>query len=238
MTGSHVDVSCQPKEVLSSHSNPSGQSDPAQSTCLSPLNETCSSLHTVCNHPPTQHESCDETSTCGCQPPLVVSHPCGSCHNCHISYQTGQTTQTSYDNEPICNDWNRRPSLGQQYVKYFDAARAKHYRDECGLRAFPKKVTIIEKSEHWCKTPQSIYQSTHGSLAAQIMFREVIMPVRSASSPPCNICEYIMPPYGNNYCGCCSRPSEEFLLHTRLKKKYGSKVDRYWRPLYEYMARK
>lgn len=105
-------------------------------------------------------------------------------------------------------------------------------RDECGSGIIAKKFEFKHSRGVWCSTPLSMYQATIGELGRQILCREKIVPRDVKPGPPCNVCEYILPPCRGYYRKYdCIRPcEEEYVSYKRGRKFYRDRVERYWEP--------
>lgn len=105
-------------------------------------------------------------------------------------------------------------------------------RDECGSGIVPKRSDFAPSRKLWCKTPLSMYQATIGDLGRQILCREKVVPRDVKCAPPCNVCEYILPPCRGYYRKYdCLRPcEEEYATCKQGRKMYRDRVQRHWEP--------
>lgn len=108
----------------------------------------------------------------------------------------------------------------------------KYCRDDCGSGIVAKKFETKQNRRIWCKTPLTMYQATVGELGRKILCREKIVPRDVKPGPPCNVCEYILPPCRGYYRKYdCLRPCEEdYAVIKGGKKCYRDRVERYWEP--------
>ncbi len=117
--------------------------------------------------------------------------------------------------------------------KVFEWQHSKYVKDECGSGIAPLKTDFKRnRNKAWCSTPLSMYQATIGDFARQILCNEYKWKRDVKSIPPCNICEYVLPPCREYYRKYdCLKPCEED--HVALKngqREYRDHVERYWQP--------
>ncbi len=107
-----------------------------------------------------------------------------------------------------------------------------HARDECGSGIVAKRLGVTQSRNLWCKTPLTMYQATIGELGRKILCREKILQRDVNSAPPCNVCEFILPPCRGYYRKYdCLRPcEEEAVVYEKGRKRYRDRVARYWNP--------
>lgn len=106
----------------------------------------------------------------------------------------------------------------------------KYVKDDCGSGIVPAKYDLKNKEK--CKTPSTMYQDTVGKLGKEIYCGETVIIRNMNKSPPCNICEIILPPCKEHYQKYdCLKPCEEnAVTYKDGKKIYRDRVERYWRP--------
>lgn len=158
-----------------------------------------------------------------------------------------QKSQTDMESTSICTGRSgNKPITDKIEAKCYEVKRGitrqpcvskiwqtgKHCRDDCGSGIVAKRFDIKVSRRHWCKTPLSMYQATVGELGRQILCREKLVTRDVKPEPPCNVCEYILPPCGGYYRRYdCLRPCEEDYAFIKAGKKcYRDRVERYWEP--------
>lgn len=117
-----------------------------------------------------------------------------------------------------------RPGFVWQHGKYV--------KDECGSGIVPVKYNLFSKAADRCKTPLTMYQVTVGQLGKQILCGEKLIARNVNPYPPCNICEYILPPCNGYYRKYdCIKPCEaDYVTYKQGKKVFRDRVQRYWEP--------
>lgn len=83
-----------------------------------------------------------------------------------------------------------------------------------------------------CCTPISQYMAVHGELARKLITRELCVPRSVNGPPPCNVCEYCIPPP----CRDCYRKHEcvkpeESDRNFYSRKVLRDRVENYWNPV-------
>lgn len=108
----------------------------------------------------------------------------------------------------------------------------KYVSDECGSGIMPQIFDKSLRKAQWCKTPLSMYQATIGDLGHKMLCgkEKIFRDIKPA--PPCNVCEYVLPPCRGYYRKRdCLRSCEE--EHAYIKggvKVYRDAVKRHWEP--------
>lgn len=109
---------------------------------------------------------------------------------------------------------------------------AKYCRDDCGSGIIPTRFDFRLSRRIWCRTPLTTYQASHGELGRQILCREKIIQRKINEGPPCNICEYVLPPCRGYYrkydcVNPCDLAGEES-VYKDGRNRPRDKVERYW----------
>lgn len=139
------------------------------------------------------------------------------------------------DTEPLkAHCFSHQMSLKYEPCSYdFQWQRNKYVKDECGSGIL-QQIADRESSKKklWCKTPLSMYQSTIGELGRKILCGESRIIKDVLPAPPCNVCQYVLPPCRGYYRKYdCLRPcEEEYAGEIRGQKTYRDPVERYWQP--------
>lgn len=111
---------------------------------------------------------------------------------------------------------------------------AKYCRDDCGSGIIPQRFDFRLSRRIWCRTPLTTYQASHGELGRQILCGEKVIYRNINEGPPCNICEYVLPPCRGYYRQYdCVKPCEEDEENYIYKDGHNrprDKVERYWQP--------
>ncbi len=184
----------------------------------------------------TSHEKCAETSSIAnyeCTGAVIksasnhspdsITRGTTSNHNnstrSKVSSSTRCYPQPSKVSRPFCKD-------------DFVWQRGKYVKDECGSGIQATKLDTRTRNREWCKTPLTMYQSTIGELARKMLCNEIGLPKRVNGSPPCNVCEYVLPlcrGYYRKY-ECRKKCEEEHATFKDGKKVYRDVVQQYWMP--------
>lgn len=110
--------------------------------------------------------------------------------------------------------------------------RGKYVKDDCGSGIVPNQMNFHSSQNAWCNTPLSMYQATIGELGRQLLCGETKITKDVKDCPPCNVCEYVLPPCRGYYRKYdCIRPCEDqYVTRVNDKLVYRDRVQRYWQP--------
>lgn len=132
----------------------------------------------------------------------------------------------------VCYPIPRKPTSVARCKDDFVWQTGKYVKDECGSGIVPHRQLLSDPRRLWCKTPLTMYQSTIGELARQMLCDEIRVPKRVNDGPPCNLCEQVMPlckGYYRKY-ECRRSCEEEHAVVKNGKKVYRDAIQQYWKP--------
>lgn len=152
-----------------------------------------------------------------------------SAANVAASQKNGETSRSKGN---LCYPLPRSNHSTARCNDDFVWQKGRYVKDECGSGIVPLRMDASDPKRVWCKTPLTMYQSTIGELARQMLCNEVAVRKRVNVGPPCNLCEHVMPlckGYYRKY-ECRRNCEEEHAVVKDGKKVYRDPIQQYWKP--------